>query len=204
MPSEQWMRDVQAELAALRRHVEQLQDRAPVACESSQIRLAQTVEKSGTTYPIDGSGADTFWFVFVDATFTEAQGNQTPTYKTNQPTTAPMYLAHCIEGAWYPESSRVWVAWQNGRWWIIGKVGYQARWITFVVNDATGFSTTDASVTVDGVAYFDGYEPASPVTTVYNLAISANRLFEGDDDDVGMAIYDPAGDKYHIFQMECP
>lgn len=201
-PSEQWYHDVQAELASLRRQVEQLQDRMPVACESSQVRLAKTVEKSGTTYPSDGSGADTFWFVFVDGTFTEAQGNQTATLTGCQPDASPLYLAHCKDGNYYPEGSYIWVFWLNGRWWIVGPTRHQARWIRFVANGA--YATTDASATVDGVTYYDGYEPASPVTTVYNLAISSNYLFEGDDNDVGYALYDPDSDKYYIWQMECP
>lgn len=80
---------------------------------------------------------------------------------------------------------------------------YQARWIRFVANGA--FTTTDASVTVDGITYRDGYEPTDAVTTVCNMGKEdASYVFEGDDNDAGYALYDADDDKYYIWQMECP
>jgi len=84
------------------------------------------------------------------------------------------------------------------------EVEHQARWIEFVVNDASGFSQTDASVTVDGVLYHDGYQPSTPVTTVYNKSASSNYMFKGDDNDKGIALFDRENQKYIINQMECP
>jgi hypothetical protein len=86
----------------------------------------------------------------------------------------------------------------------LGCKRHQARWIEFVVNAAGGFSTTDASVAVDGITYHDGREPQTPVTTVYNTRASSDYKFEGDDDDRGEALYAPEEDKYYIIQMECP
>lgn len=89
--------------------------------------------------------------------------------------------------------------------WEIVTMEHQARWIEFMVNDASGFTTSDSSVTVDGVIYHDGYEPNTAITIVYNGSSAAGcRIFYGDDNDVGEAIYDPAADKYIINQVECP
>ena len=90
------------------------------------------------------------------------------------------------------------------RIWEIVQLEHQSRWIKFVVDDGSGFATTDSSVTVDGVTYIDGYEPDTAITTVYNEPASSDYVFEGDDDDKGKAEYDPANDKYWIHQMECP
>ncbi len=87
------------------------------------------------------------------------------------------------------------------RWEII-ELDHQARWIEFVVNDAGGFATTDASVTVDGITYHDGYDADPEITTVYNKSASSDYIFEGDDDDRGIALYDPLSGQYTIAGME--
>jgi hypothetical protein len=92
----------------------------------------------------------------------------------------------------------------KGGQWIVTWAPHQARWIKFVVNDASGFATTDSSVAVDGVTYVDGFTPGTAITTVYNEPASSNYIFEGDDNDVGQAEYDPGNDKYWIRMMECP
>ena len=89
------------------------------------------------------------------------------------------------------------------RVWEIVQMQHQARWIEFVANGA--FATTDASATVDGVTYHDGYQPDTAVTTVYNTDESGGDYkFEGDNNDIGEALYDPANNKYWIIQLECP
>jgi len=90
------------------------------------------------------------------------------------------------------------------RWEIIN-MQWQAKWIEFVVNDYSGFTTSSPSVTVDGVIYHNGYEPDTAITTVYNgSSVAGCRIFEGDDNDVGEALYDPLTGKYIISQLECP
>lgn len=91
------------------------------------------------------------------------------------------------------------------RWEII-EMEHQARWIRFIVNEGSGFATSDASFAVDGVTYHDGYEPDTAVTTVHNEREHAadTYIFEGNDDDRGFAKYDPATDQYSVDNMECP
>jgi len=103
---------------------------------------------------------------------------------------------------------------EAGRWvtiqrtafgkWVMTSGQKQARWIEFQVNDGSGFSVSDSSVSVDGVVYHDGYEPATAVTTVYNKEADGTAyLFSGDDDAEGVALYSPKDQKYYIVQMEC-
>lgn len=82
----------------------------------------------------------------------------------------------------------------------------QASWIEFTADGA--FTTADAGIAVKDVIYHNGNEPSTPVTIVYNKAISTDYLFEGDDGDMGMALYDSTDDhdphRYTVVQFECP
>jgi hypothetical protein len=89
--------------------------------------------------------------------------------------------------------------------WELIDLEHQALWIEFVVNNGSaGFATTDASTGVDGITYHNGYTPTTGITTVYNKSASSNYIFEGDDNDKGIAHYSLGTDKYIIQQMECP
>lgn len=86
--------------------------------------------------------------------------------------------------------------------WEIQWMQHQARWIKFMLAEA--LDTTDADADCDGVTYVDGYEPETAVTTVHNEPASSDYIYEGDDDDIGQAVYDPGNDKYWIRMVECP
>jgi hypothetical protein len=90
----------------------------------------------------------------------------------------------------------------HGGEWVIVEMQHQARWIEFTANGA--FTTSTVSPNIDGITYHDGYTPTTAPTTVENYAISSGRQFEGDDNDKGLAIYDPDDGKYYINQFECP
>jgi hypothetical protein len=82
---------------------------------------------------------------------------------------------------------------------------HQARWIEWRVNETGGFSTADATAIMDDLIYHDGYTPTVAPTTVYNARTRASAwLFEGDDNDCGLAKYDYLTDRYYISQFECP
>lgn len=82
---------------------------------------------------------------------------------------------------------------------------HQAERITFHVDQAGGFSKTDATATVVVDSYRHGYEPTTAVTTVHNEQHSdGNWRYEGDNGDYGNADYDRNTDQYHISNMECP
>lgn len=101
------------------------------------------------------------------------------------------------------DGARGYAVFIDGRWEIV-ELQHQARWIEFVINTGSGFDTTDASVAVDGVTYHEGYQPVDDVVLVYNKKTNGDFMFEGEDDDEGMAKYDPATDRYTIWQLECP
>ena len=93
--------------------------------------------------------------------------------------------------------------WDRGVWEIVS-MQWQARWIEFVVDNASGFDTTDASVAVSDATYHDGYTPNDDVVIVYNKKTNGAFMFVGVDDVEGMALYDPVTDKYTIVQIDCP
>jgi len=105
------------------------------------------------------------------------------------------------------------------RWIIVIRTKYgkwvvrperQIPWIEFVVDEAGtgtgegGFTTSDLEITVKDVTYHSGVEPDGGIDTVYNVAAHANYIFEGDEDDRGIALQDTNDSKYYIIQMECP
>ena len=160
-------------------------------------RLAKTV-MGDVSYPAadDSPVPNTYPIVFLDSTWTEDQGGQTPTHTERQTNYAA--LAHLPDEkpyAYLPEGSIVVVAWDNRRWWIVASFTRQASWIQFTVNDAEGLGTSDESVTVDGVTYHHGHQPADEVTTVYNTG------WGGEDDQEGVALHDADDGKYYIAAM---
>lgn len=80
----------------------------------------------------------------------------------------------------------------------------KARWIRFQIDNVSGLTATDASVSATVAMYSDGPDPGASVT-VYNLPSNntGNYVFAGDDDDYGYAMYRPEDDRYYIWQMEC-
>jgi len=119
--SEQWYHDVQREMASLRRQVERLHDRAPTPAVSAQVRLAKTVNKTGESYPDAADQPTNYWVTFVDGTFDLYSGAHAATLTDRQASGQPLYLAHAPTNTheYLNEGTYIWVAWQNGRWWII-------------------------------------------------------------------------------------
>jgi len=199
------LRRLDAEVERLAARLDQAADREARLGTPRNPRLAKTCKDY--TYPAAAGTPNTYYVKFLDSTFTETEGDQTPTHTERQSTYAA--LAHAVDEkpyAYLPEGSIVLVAWDNGRWWIVATFTQQASWIEFIVNNATGFAITDSSVAVDGVTYHNGYTPSVAVTTVYNVRehTAGTYIFEGDDNDRGIALYDADQDKYYIVQMECP
>lgn len=109
------------ELTRLGAEIRELQQRADQAAEREarvglprQPRLARTCrEEAGVDdYPSSG---DTFWIQFLDSTFTETEGDQTPTHTERQADGA--VVAHSL-GGYLAEDTVVFAARDNGRWWI--------------------------------------------------------------------------------------
>lgn len=81
---------------------------------------------------------------------------------------------------------------------------HPANWIEFSVDDVDGFTTDDETVTVTVDAYHDGFQPGTPVTVIYNkTAENTTYLFEGSDNEKGVALYMRSTNRYLIVQMEC-
>ena len=81
------------------------------------IRWAKTVEGE-TDYPTAISNPNTYPIVFLDGTFTQAQGTQSPTWSQRQ--NAPCTVVHDVSGArdsYIPIGTIIPVWPDRGRWW---------------------------------------------------------------------------------------
>jgi hypothetical protein len=90
------------------------------------------------------------------------------------------------------------------RWEVIA-MEHPARWIRFAL--AAAMSNQDSSAVAGVLDYWDGNnpDPTHAGVPVANCAISGGRhLFAGAAGAVGLACYNPGGDRYHIVQIESP
>jgi hypothetical protein len=158
--------------------------REPVAFEMCRFELAEDLTPSGTAeaYRVSYDSTDGY------------------TAETDWPTITVVDFL----GTRRAETGRKGLAFKapDREEWEIWDLEHQARWIEFTADGA--FTTSDASPSVDGIIYHDGYAPATEPTTVENYSISSNRQFYADDNDKGQARFDPDDGKYYIDQMECP
>lgn len=109
-------------------------DRESITSMPRNPRLAKTSKQtSGGTYPDLSDSPNTYWIRFLDSTFTETEGDQTPTHTARQADGAA--LAHVIDGGrdFLAEDTVVIVTFDNKRWWIIHVVTGD-MWATAVSN----------------------------------------------------------------------
>lgn len=85
-------------------------------------RWAITCKKDAeTSYPVDTDTPNTYWIKFLDSTYTDAEGDQTPDDTERQ--TEGACLAHYRDADPYrylAEGTEVVVFFDNRQWWIIG------------------------------------------------------------------------------------
>ena len=67
---------------------------------------------------------------------------------------------------------------------------------------SASLAVTDATASVTVLDYYQGTDPGA-LTTINNLPISTDYLFNGVTGDVGLAFADGSANKYTIFQLEC-
>lgn len=79
---------------------------------------------------------------------------------------------------------------------VITQITTQARHITFKINDGTGLSAGDTSISVDTVVGYEGSDPGTTATVL------TPEKWEADDDAVGWAWYD--GNDYRMGNVDCP
>lgn len=86
-------------------------------------------------------------------------------------------------------------------------VDHQAHYhkpLYLVCKLTTALATTDASTSnFSMVTFWSGFFTGTLPTTINNLAISSNYMFEGAIDAVFVAAYDWNDDSYTMIQMEC-
>lgn len=162
-----------------------------------QVRWAR-VTTSGT-YPT--APCNCYEIVFVDGANTQTPGNQTITW--TERSASPQAIATDPGGRFLPEDTIVVVARQrrNRQWLIIGTyIGH--RWVRFSLPSG-GLATTDADKASCNVLDYGGGGNPGSTLTINNLPISSDYMFEGDENDVGLAFYDDRDDKWWMHQLEC-
>jgi len=119
MPSLAWFEQQAADLDALRRRVDQLEDRPRVSGRPADTRLAVTVrDPYDDSYPDPATDPNTYWVVIVTGSYPDLVGNQPETLLPRQNPTAAQHKAHnIINGVFVPVYSLLIVHWIDGQWW---------------------------------------------------------------------------------------
>ena len=176
MGDRQTIRQLQRELADLRRRLGRLEDRPPLVRPSQYTRLAKTVKDPvDDLYPDADTGANTFWIVFLDGSYTiDTDADLTPSWTPRQAVDDAGTTAHCIPGHWVKEGTIVVVTFHPGvgsvgQWWFsdalpggeivpielktdLAKFGGATVWHL----DDDGLRTTTEETALDILGYYEG------------------------------------------------
>jgi hypothetical protein len=125
---EQRVKSLEAVIASLQRSNRDLIAREARWRAPREFRIAKTVAEPGEeeeddpVYP--DPGANVYPIIFIDGTFTEAAGVQTPTYHDRQDEPAH-YVLDLDGGSYIAEGSKLVVVRMNNRWWTARALGTQ-------------------------------------------------------------------------------
>jgi len=179
---------------ALEAQVEPSIGRQAIVAATRHVRLARTTTSG--TYP--STPCDTYEIVFLDGTFTESAGDQTPTY--TERSASPQAIAYDIRSdGLIPEDTEVLVLEQNGKWWIVARATL-AQIVRVTLDEDMGASTAgQATATV--VDYFLGKDPAdgSGDIIVHDRMSLFARSLSGAK---GIAVYDDRSDEYLLIDCQ--
>ena len=170
-------------------------------------RPAITCKKdAGTPYPAKADTPNTYYVKFLDSTYTQSEGDQTPTDTERQ--SEGRFLAHIREAETYrylPEGSVVGVFYDKGgssggRWWIIcdPKTEPDADVIMCLTNGAV--VDTDPTITVYNVTAMLPRGCTTPTVTSLPNTFSWNA----NNNATIVAVYDQVSGDYIPVQVECP
>jgi len=138
------MRRMESEIARLSADLARLRATPADTARPQEVRLARTYNTG--SYP--GGGSDnTFPATFVDGTFTETAGNQTPTITERD--TGNVAIIHNTSDDYIPVNTLIPVWRQGGRWW-------------------TTYTTGSGGVTCDDLKALAGHSDS-----VYQVIVSA-------------------------------
>jgi len=110
--------DLEKEVAELTERADRTPERLPIVTERRNPRLAITAyDPVGGTYPKRSLDPNTYWIIFVDATYTGAHGLQAITATARQ--TLAKTVACNIGDEYLTRGTLVEVFWDNGKWWCL-------------------------------------------------------------------------------------
>lgn len=204
---EQRVRDLEQELRRLQASVDRgAADRESITSLPRNPRLAKTSkETSGGSYPDISTTPNTYWIQFLDSTFTETEGNQTPTHTSRQTAGDGVVLAHKLsgdDGDFLEEGTIVPVMFDNGRFWILQREEGFDR----CTADLKGAISGTGEKTVDNVVVIRGVSPLSdPSSTTEELSVWNDDIeFSGDDDGECRIEYNHTENRWEFYTVKCP
>lgn len=113
---EKRLRELEVTVSRHSAHIAGTHTRPAEISSTSEVRIARTYNNG--SYP--GTG-DTFPATFVDATFTESGGTQTPAVVERN--TANIIFVHNVPGTYIAVNTLIPVTYSNGRWWTFQSTG---------------------------------------------------------------------------------
>ena len=123
-------------------------------------RLAITAyDPNDGTYP--SSPADTYWIIFVDATYDKTDDGQQTVTKTDRQTSARV-VARSLVDEYLERDTLVEVIWDNGRWWIARTSGLSLA-LCEITNDSYDTIYWDATIEAHYVYGRPMDEAAEPI-----------------------------------------
>lgn len=122
---------LERELHALRQTTQRYAASSGPAFHKRHVRLAKTVKGPDPVYPATGN---VFYIVFLDGSYTETVGTQSPTYIERQDVDAPTNVVH--SNRYLDEGEIIEALEQNDQWWHRDKTG-DSQDLRVVVIDGT-------------------------------------------------------------------
>lgn len=183
------LNQLELQVAAFSRQLRAQGDRMDRWVWPKQVRLAKTTH-SAESYP--AAPANCYEIEFLDGTFTEAAGQQTPTYTDR----GSLAYALSMAGEYFLEGTRVAVVRIGRQWWIMFACGQPRKFWRFTLNES--FSGSPSAAGAD-LLELDGTDTGQDVTVYDYLDVFSADLTT---DDVGYCVQQ--GDIYLAIQAPCP
>lgn len=199
------VRDLEREIRELHARIDRgAADREAVTKLPRNPRLAKTCKQtSGGSYPDIATTPNTYWVQFLDSTFTETEGDQTPTDTARQADGAKLaHKRNGDDGDFIEEGTVVAVMFDNGRFWIMQREeGFDRCTATL-----KGAISGTGEKTVDNVVVSRGVSPLSdPTDTTETLSVWNDDIeFSGDDNGKCRIEYNHTANRWEFYIVKCP
>lgn len=150
-----------------------------------------TTNTDNATYPT--APANVFVVKPVAIEFTATVGNQTITTTVKA---GEGHIARTVTGEFLPENTIVEIERHNRLWWITEH--YMTTRYRGLINDASGFATSDPTTAMDGLIALNGMGDETSLATVYNI-----HGWAGDDNANARAEWNAEDGQWELYMVDC-